>query len=67
MSLKIMQASFPGITQSENDIAKLWLSTKLQAKSFYLPNFKAIYKDWPEDISPSYLDVKHAVDARIKE
>lgn len=41
------------------------LKVQLCRESFYIPNLKNMYKDWPEAVNPNYPQLKVALEARI--
>jgi hypothetical protein len=41
------------------------LKKKLLLKSFYLPDLKPLYGNWPSDVNPYYPELKVALDERI--
>ncbi|KAH0165971.1 hypothetical protein KCU67_g4510, partial [Aureobasidium melanogenum] len=43
------------------------LSKKLKSDSFYIPDLRSAYKDWPEDVNPHYPDLKEALTKRIED
>lgn len=43
------------------------LSKQLKSGSFYIPDLRSAYKDWPEDVNPHYPDLKEALTKRIEE
>ena len=49
------------------DDPRIDLSKRLKSNSFYIPNLRNAYKDWPEDVNPHYADLKEALNKRIEE
>ncbi|KAI1158631.1 terpenoid synthase [Nemania serpens] len=49
------------------DDPRINLASRLLLKPYYLPNLKALYKDWPDAVNPNYSQLKVELDARIKE
>ncbi|KAG9679110.1 hypothetical protein KCU99_g8645, partial [Aureobasidium melanogenum] len=43
------------------------LSKQLKSGSFYIPDLRSAYKDWPEDVNPHYPDLKEALTKRIED
>jgi hypothetical protein len=41
------------------------LKAQLCREPFRIPNLKTFYKDWPQDVNPSYPQLKVALEARI--
>ncbi|KAK5999322.1 hypothetical protein QM012_005597 [Aureobasidium pullulans] len=49
------------------DDPRIDLSKRLKSHSFYIPNLRTAYKDWPEDVSPHYPELKEALNKRIED
>ncbi|KAI0550381.1 terpenoid synthase [Xylaria curta] len=46
---------------------RIELIAQLRAKSYYLPDLRRQFKEWPDDINPHYPQLKVSLDARIKQ
>lgn len=48
------------------DDPRIDLSARIRTKSYYLPNLRPYYNDWPDEMNPHYAQLKEAIEARIK-
>ncbi|KAL7950694.1 isoprenoid synthase domain-containing protein [Trichoderma barbatum] len=48
------------------DDPRIDLSARIRTKSYYLPNLRPYYNDWPDEMNPHYSKLKEAIEARIK-